>query len=134
MRTYRYSFTFSHNNEAVNVVVDYDFVDVSDLETISNFPHRQRRTMARYILDNLSSDEFHNQATITTRNPFVHALVQLFNGQFCFYWTQRHSDTLIFITGQAFLIKISFSSKISLTRLECVILIHCVISWHENFS
>ena len=102
MRTYRYSYTLSYQNTSIHVVVDYNFMDVSALETISQYPHRHRRALARFILDNIASDNFHNNDTITIRNPFIDGLTQLFNGQFCYYWTQRHSDTLIFITGQAF--------------------------------
>ena len=102
MRTYRYSYTLSHHNESVHVVVDHNFIDVNALETISQYPHRHRRELARFVLDNFNSDDFHTYNNITIRNPFIDGLVQLFNGQFCFYWTRRHSDTLIFITGQAF--------------------------------
>ena len=101
--SFSYNYTFNDGNENVSVVVDYNFPDIDTVENISRYPHRQRRAFGRHVLENYSADTFHSGTLLTIHNPFVRQLGKLFGGRFWFYWTRRHQDTLVFITGLAFI-------------------------------
>ena len=98
--SYEYKFEFEFEN--ISVVIDHDFPDITALEDLSRFPHGQRRSLGRHILEHFDLDTFYDGALLTIRNPFVRQLEKLFGGRFWFYSTRRHTDTLIFITGCAF--------------------------------
>ena len=100
--SYEYKFEFEY--QEISVVINHDFAGITDVEDISQFPHGQRRSLGRHILENYDSDTFYTGALLTLRNPFVRQLGKLFGERFWFYWTRRHTDTLIFITGLALIL------------------------------
>ena len=97
--SFKYEYTFIHENENVVVVVDFEFTTVADVEDISQFSHRQRRALGRHILTNTTADCFHSHALLNIQNAFTRQLGKIFGGSFWFYWTRRFKDTLIYITG-----------------------------------
>ena len=121
---FKYEYTFSDGNENVSVVINHDFREITQVEDISQYPHRQRRALGRLILEDFDSDTFHDGALLTLCNPFVRQLGKLFGGQYWFYWTRRHTDTLILITGLAFisiiLNFIGYSKSVSVWATVCL--------------
>ena len=83
----------------VKVTIDYQFKDLSDLETISRFPHGQRRKFARHILDKYSAETFHPLTSADIINPFAARVARLFNNELQVYWMRRPTDTALIITG-----------------------------------
>ena len=95
-----YDFTFSLNyNWPVKVTVDYEFDSVDGVETISRFPHGQRRVFATNILQKYSPQKFHHLTDADICNPFARGLARLFNDNLQVYWMRRQTDTVLIITG-----------------------------------
>ena len=113
---HKYSYQFRSENTLVSVQVEYLFNDVVDLESISQFPHRHRRQLAHYMLST-PENTFHMGDTISITNPFVVALNRLFNGQYWYYWTTRHMDTLIYITGFSAFSFLCFQFRIQISSV-----------------
>ena len=95
---YEYKFTKDFG-WTVKVTIDYQFKDLTDLETISRFPHGQRRKFARHLLEKYSAETFHPLANADIFNPFATRLAQLFNNELQVYWMRRPTDTVLIITG-----------------------------------
>ena len=100
---FSYTYQFEHGNEDISVVIDHDFCDIDAVEEISRFPHSQRRSLGRHVMENYASDKVHSGALLTIQNPFVRRLGKLFGERYWFYWTKRHLDTLILFAGLAFI-------------------------------
>ena len=74
-----YDFTFSLNYSwPVKVTVDYEFDSVDGVETISRFPHGQRRIFATNILQKYGPQKFHHLTDADICNPFARGLARLF--------------------------------------------------------
>ena len=93
---YRFRLDFGWS---VKVTIDFPFKDQADLETISQFPHGQRRKFARHILDKYAAESFHPLTDADIFNPFGVRLAQLFNNELQVYWMRRPTDTVLIITG-----------------------------------
>ena len=83
----------------VKVTIDFEFDDVVGLETISRFPHGQRRAFAQHVLDKYSAETFHLLAQSDIINPFAARLNRLFNHGMQAYWIRRPTDTVLILTG-----------------------------------
>ena len=97
--TYDYTFEMDYG-KSIKVAIDYLFDDVSELETLSCFPHAQRRKFARHVLEHYQTAEKYHQLSATDIiNPFARRLDQLFESGMQIYWTRRPTDTLMIVTG-----------------------------------
>ena len=59
------------HGSTVKVTVDYRFENISDLESISQFPHAQRRTFAKYSLEKFWAERFHRLTEKDILDPFA---------------------------------------------------------------
>ena len=97
--TYDYTFEVDYG-KTIKVAVDYLFDEISDLETLSCFPHAQRRQFAKHVLKQYQTAEKYTcLSALDIINPFAQRLKQLFPRGIQIYWTKRPTDTLIIITG-----------------------------------
>ena len=69
------------------------------VETISRFPHGQRRIFATNILQKYGPQKFHHLTEADICNPFARGLACLFNDNLQVYWMRRQTDTVLIITG-----------------------------------
>ena len=83
----------------VKVCVDKIFDDVSGLETISQFPHTQRRKFATYLLENFEAEKYHRLSQKDLLNPFAVRLADLFDNAMQVYWTRGPQRTTLILTG-----------------------------------
>ena len=83
----------------VKVCVDKLFDDVSGLETISQFPHKQRRKFATYLLETYEAEKYHRLSTKDLLNPFAVRLAELFDNAMQVYWTRGPKRTTLILTG-----------------------------------
>ena len=100
MFTYEYSFDF--DGETVLVHVSHGFENIADLESISTFPHQQRRNFARELLAKYGPHFYHQVETSDITCPFAIAVAQLFQNELKVYWAKRNGLTLLFLTGRLF--------------------------------
>ena len=119
---YDYTFVMDYGRR-VKVVIDYEFNDVDGVESISRFPHMQRRSFAVKLLQKYGQGKFHHLTDTDIDSPFARKLVRLFNGKVQVYWLQRPQDTVLILTGFVKLFQPSLSSLCSNTvngiRLYC---------------
>ena len=83
----------------VKVCIDFTFDDVAGLETISNFPHKQRRSFAKHLLGKFEAEEYHRLSQQDLKNPFARKLDELFDHGMQAYWTRGHLRTTLILTG-----------------------------------
>ena len=95
---YDYTFTMDYGKK-VKVTIDHQFDEVSDLETVSCYPHAQRRAFATRILRNYDSEKFSILAESDITNPFAKQIAKLFPLGIQVYWVVRPQDTALIITG-----------------------------------
>ena len=95
-----YEYQFSQDlGWSVKVKIDFLFKEPADIETISRFPHGQRRTFARHLLEKYAAETFHPLTDADIINPFAARLARLFGNKTQVYWTRRPTDTVLLITG-----------------------------------
>ena len=95
-----YDYTFAMNyNWKVKVTVDYEFENVDGVETISRFPHAQRRIFASNLIQKYGPSKFHQLAEADICNPFARELAKLFNDNMQVYWMRRQTDSVLILTG-----------------------------------
>ena len=93
---YTYQYVLDSDGEEIIAHVSYAFDDISDLESISRFPHRERREFALSLMTKYEADKYH---TIDPNNivcPFAVQLQILFEDSFMVYWTRKFRTTLLF--------------------------------------
>ena len=95
---YDYTFTTGYNYP-VKVTIDWGFESVADLESISRFPHAQRRAFANRLMERYDAGSFHTLNDTDIINPFARKLARLFSSQLQVYWTPRPTDIALIITG-----------------------------------
>ena len=96
---YDYSFEMDYG-KTIKVTVDFLFDEVAELETLSGFPHQQRRRFAKHILQTYPvAEKYHSLVSSDILNPFAQRLEQLFPRGIQVYWTMRPTDTILIITG-----------------------------------
>ena len=96
---YDYVFQMDYG-KTVKVTVDYLFDDISELETLSCYPHGQRRAFAKNILRKYPEEgKYHCLTDADICNPFAQRLEKLFVKGIQAYWTLRPTDTILIITG-----------------------------------
>ena len=83
----------------VRVCVDFTFDDVAGLETISNFPHQQRRSFAKHLLEKFEAEEYHRLSRQDIKNPFARRLDELFDHAMQAYWSRGPQRTTLILTG-----------------------------------
>ena len=89
-----------NNCPPVFVKIVYNFLSVSDLETVSQFPHQQRHSLANMLIDSHDEGFFHKLPKISNLNQFGQKVVKLFQpGTACFYWTHRLTDITLIFSG-----------------------------------
>ena len=129
---YEYTFTTGYNYP-VKVTIDREFESVAELESISRFPHAQRRAFARLILERYDAGSFHTLNDTDIVNPFARKLARLFSSQLQVYWTARPSDIALIITG--FLIsKFAHFSKSYPDNLCHCVQIQSLFCWNVVFG
>ena len=79
--------------------VTHAFDEISDLESISRFPHRERREFALALMANYEADKYHTIDPNDVTCLFAVQLKELFNDSFLVYWTKKFRVTLLFYTG-----------------------------------
>ena len=96
-----YDYTFQMDyGKTVKVTVDYLFNDISELETLSCFPHGQRREFAKHVLRKYSEEgKYHCLSEADIFNPFARKLETLFAKGIQVYWRMRPTDTILIVTG-----------------------------------
>ena len=71
----------------------------SDLESISRFPHRERREFALALMAKYEANNYHALVPDDITCPFAVQLQELFQDSFMVYWTKKFRVTLLFYTG-----------------------------------
>ena len=103
--SYEYVFDVENSDNAddteVITHVSYAFDTIAELESISTFPHRERREFTMALINKYDQNKYHqlDQSDITC--PFAKRLQQLFQDKLHVYWTKRFraAKTLVFLTG-----------------------------------
>lgn len=72
---------------------------MSGLETISQFPHKQRRKFATYLLENFEAEKYHRLSQKDLLNPFAVKLADLFDNAMQVYWSRGPQRTTLILTG-----------------------------------
>ena len=101
----------------VKVCIDFTFDDVAGLETISNFPHKQRRSFAKHLLEKYEAEEYHRLSPQDIKNPFARKLDDLFENAMQAYWTRGPTRTTLILTGFRQKISTWFTCKTSSTTV-----------------
>ena len=95
---YDYTFEMDYGKQ-IKVVIDHPFDEISDLESISRFPHVQRRQFAKHILATYpTAEKYQCLETTDILNPFARKLTRIFAKGLQIYWTKRPRDILLIIT------------------------------------
>ena len=96
-----YEYVFELNGHDIVAHVSYAFETIAELETISCFPHRERREFATNLMAKYEANKYHiiDQSDITC--PFAVQLQNMFDGPLQVYWTAKplKQATLLFFTG-----------------------------------
>ena len=103
---FTYEYNFDLNDSEIIVHVSYAFDTISELETISTYPHRERRDLAMSLMAKYPADSYCKLTIEDITSPFAQRLQQLFQGNFKVYWTNRFTRagvTLVFLTGLGFI-------------------------------
>ena len=118
---YTYQFDCNGFGWQLQVVIDFPFQSVSDMERISHFPHGQRRLFARKLIQKYAPGVYHNLTSTDICNSFARRLVDLFKTPLQVYWVRRQRDSVLIISGYDF--------KISVSVFE--IIISATVSWFD---
>ena len=105
---YTYQFDCNGFGWQLQVVIDFQFQSVSDMEQISQFPHGQRRLFARKIIQKYAPGVYHNLTSADICNSFARRLVDLFKTPLQVYWVRRQRDSVLIISG--YVLKLQFRS------------------------
>ena len=101
--SYEYNFDIEDSaSEATTEViahVNYAFETIDELESISTFPHKERRAFAVELINKYGQNGYHKLDNSDITCPFAERLQQLFNNELHVYWTKRFRATLVFLTG-----------------------------------
>ena len=96
---YTYEYVFEKDTQEIIAHVSYAFGEISDLETISVFPHRERREFAIALMNKYCADQYHKLDATDIACPFAVQLNELFEGNLKVYWTSKFRVTMLFYTG-----------------------------------
>ena len=114
-----YEYVFESDGGDVVAHVSYAFENISELETISCFPHQERREFALSLMAKYEADKYHVIDPIDVACPFAVQLQKLFEGSLKVYWTRKFRATLLFFTGYS-----------KLFRIPCMrSFYHCELTW-----
>ena len=94
-----YEYDFESEGSEVIAHVSHAFDDISDLESISRFPHRERREFALNLMAKYEANKYHALVPNDITCPFAVQLQELFQDSFMIYWTKKLRVTLLFYTG-----------------------------------
>ena len=96
---FTYEYVFESNGEEVITHVSYAFDEISDLESISRFPHRERREFAMNLMAKYEADKYQTIDPSDVACPFAVQVQSLFDVPLMVYWTRKFRATLLFLTG-----------------------------------
>ena len=99
---FTYEYTFDIADEPILVHISHGFDTIAELETISTFPHGERREFARTLLAKYGPNTYHKLEPSDITCPFAEQLVQIFQNELKCYWSKRGGLTLMFLTGFLF--------------------------------
>ena len=88
-RWHTYEYVFDRNELQIRACVVHKFESISDLEDISNFPHRERREFATKLLDKFCAGIHHKLDDTDITCPFAQQLNILFEGDLKIYWSRK---------------------------------------------
>ena len=103
--SYEYVFDIENSEDNVDMEVithvSYAFEAIDELESVSTFPHKDRRQFTTALISKYGPNKYHQLDEIDITSPFAKRLQQLFNGKLHVYWTKRFraNKTLVFLTG-----------------------------------
>ena len=99
MSGHRYEYFYFINDHKYKIEIDRDFSDITELEDISKFSHRQRRTFAEHIIFKfgISSPCILDDSDFI--NPFAKELARIFNGHITCSFILGDRDTTLCLSG-----------------------------------
>ena len=103
---FMYEYNFDHNDSEIIVHVSHGFEGIAELETISTFPHKERREFALALMAKYSENTYHKIDPIDITCPFAQRVRELFQNDLKLYWTNRRARvgaTLVFLTGFSYI-------------------------------
>ena len=94
-----YEYVFESDGSDIIAHVSHAFDTISELETISGFPHRERREFALHLMAKYEAEKYHTIDPTDVTCPFAVQLQTIFKDSFMVYWTKKFRVTLLFFTG-----------------------------------
>ena len=96
---FAYEYVFESGGSEILAHVSYAFDEISELESISNFPHRERREFATAMMAKYAENHYQKLDPSDITCPFAERLNELFENELTIYWTRKFRVTMIFFTG-----------------------------------
>ena len=113
---YTYEYCFESEGREIVCHVSHGFDEITDLESISVFPHRERRALALALMAKYPADHYHDLDSSDVVCPFAVQLKKLFQNNLKVFWTRKFRITMLFYTG-SFLTKTRIVSEGALLPL-----------------
>ena len=96
---FKYEYYFESEGRDIICHVSYAFDEIADLETISVFPHQERRKLALALMAKYPANQYHDLDPSDIVCPFAVRLKELFSDTLKVFWTDKIQMTMLFYTG-----------------------------------
>ena len=129
-----YEYVFEAGGSEILAHVSYAFYEISELESISTFPHRERREFATAMMAKYAENHYQKLEPSDITCAFAKRLNELFENELTVYWTRKFRVTMIFFTGFSLNFTRVISTKVHFTTVRQRTFLVLIISWSDNNS